>query len=133
VKNAVELLDVPSRNNSLMKKKYNSHVEVLFLYTHVFLFQLCSRMRKFDIRTVLKIGEYNGTRNTLSMSNKFDVEKGTTPPPFHYSYTRTYQITLGREMSYVLTNPFIFSQCGVPLVMDLRKLADHSHLDQKKK
>jgi hypothetical protein len=51
-KNAVELLDVPSRNNSLMMKKYNSHVEILFLYTHVLLFQLCYRMRKFDIRTV---------------------------------------------------------------------------------
>jgi hypothetical protein len=53
------------------------------------------------------------------------------PPPLHYSYTRTYEIKLGREMFYVLTNPFIFSQYGVPLVMDLRKLADHSHLDQK--
>ncbi len=38
VKNAVELLDVPSWNNSLMMKKYNSHVEILFLYTHVLFF-----------------------------------------------------------------------------------------------
>ncbi len=35
VKNAVELLDVPSKNNSLMMKKYNTQVELLFLYTHV--------------------------------------------------------------------------------------------------
>jgi hypothetical protein len=34
-------------------------------------------------------------------------------------------------MFYVLTNPLIFSQCGVALVMDLRKLTDSSHLDQK--
>jgi hypothetical protein len=38
VKNAVELLDVTSRNNSLMMKNYNSHVEILFLYTHVLFF-----------------------------------------------------------------------------------------------
>ncbi len=38
VKNAVELLDVPSKNNSLMMKKYNSHVELLFSYTHVLFF-----------------------------------------------------------------------------------------------
>jgi hypothetical protein len=63
VKNAVELLDVTSRNNSQMMKKYNSHVEILFLYTHVL---AC-----------------------------------------------------------------IFSQCGIALVMDLRKLSEGSHLDQK--
>jgi hypothetical protein len=32
VKNAVELLDVPPRINSLMMKNYNSHVEILFSY-----------------------------------------------------------------------------------------------------
>jgi len=52
VKNAVELLDVPSKNNSLMMKKYNTQVELLFLYTHVLFFQLCYRVRNFDIRTV---------------------------------------------------------------------------------
>jgi hypothetical protein len=36
-----------------------------------------------------------------------------------------------RDMFYVLTNPLIFLQCGVALVMDLRKLTDSSHLDQK--
>jgi hypothetical protein len=89
VKKAVELLNVPSRNNSLMMKKYNSHVEIIFLYTHVLFFQLCYRLKKFDIRTVQKFGLYNGIRNALSMSNRFDVVKGTTPPPFQ-SYTRTY-------------------------------------------
>ncbi len=38
VKNAVELLDVPSKNNSLMMKKYNTQVKLLFLYTHVLFF-----------------------------------------------------------------------------------------------
>jgi hypothetical protein len=38
VKNAVELLDVPSKNNSLMMKKYSTQVELLFLYTHVVFF-----------------------------------------------------------------------------------------------
>jgi hypothetical protein len=38
VKNAVELLDVPSRNNSLVMKKYNSHIKILFLYTDVLFF-----------------------------------------------------------------------------------------------
>jgi hypothetical protein len=52
VKNAVELLDVPSKNNSLMMKKYNTQVELLFLYTHVLFFQLCYRVRKFGINTV---------------------------------------------------------------------------------
>jgi hypothetical protein len=52
VKNAVELLDVPPRINSLMMKNYNSHVEILFSYTHVLFFQFYYRMRKFDIRTV---------------------------------------------------------------------------------
>jgi hypothetical protein len=35
MKNAVELLDVPPMNSSLMMKNYNSHVEILFLCTHV--------------------------------------------------------------------------------------------------
>jgi hypothetical protein len=52
VKNAVELLDDPSRNNSLMMKKYNSYVEIPFSYTHVLFFQLSHRIRKFDIRIV---------------------------------------------------------------------------------
>jgi hypothetical protein len=52
VKIAVKLLDVPSKNNSLMMKKYNTQVELLFLYTHVLFFQLCYRVRNFDIRTV---------------------------------------------------------------------------------
>jgi hypothetical protein len=38
VKNAVELLDVPPRINSLMMKNYNSHVKILFSYTHVLFF-----------------------------------------------------------------------------------------------
>ncbi len=38
VKNAVELLDAPSRNNFLVMKKYNRHVEILFLYIHVLFF-----------------------------------------------------------------------------------------------
>ncbi len=70
---------------------------------------------------------YNGIGNALSLSNKFDVEKGTTPlppPPLQELKARKRDV-------YVLTNPRIFSQCGVVLVMDLRKLADRSHLDQK--
>jgi hypothetical protein len=35
-----------------MMKKYNTQVELLFLYTHVLFFQLCYRVRNFDIRTV---------------------------------------------------------------------------------
>jgi hypothetical protein len=52
VKNAVKLLDAPSRNNSQVMKKYNSHVQILFLYTHVLFVQLCYRKKNFDIRTV---------------------------------------------------------------------------------
>jgi hypothetical protein len=37
-KNAVDAVDVPSRNNSMTIKKYNSHIKILFLYTHVLFF-----------------------------------------------------------------------------------------------
>jgi hypothetical protein len=52
VKKAVELLDVPSRNSSLMLKKYNGNVEFFCLSTYVLFFPLCHRMKKFDIRAV---------------------------------------------------------------------------------
>jgi hypothetical protein len=48
VKKAVELLDVPSRNTSLMLKKYNGNVEFFCLSTYVLFFPLCHRMKKFD-------------------------------------------------------------------------------------
>ncbi len=38
VKNAVELLVFPPRNNSLMMKKYSSHVKKIFLDTYVLFF-----------------------------------------------------------------------------------------------
>jgi hypothetical protein len=52
VKKAVELLDVPSRNTSLMLKKYNSNVEFFCLSTYGLFFPLCYRMKKFDVRAV---------------------------------------------------------------------------------
>ncbi len=52
VKKAVELLDVPSRNTSLMLKKYNGNVEFFCLSTYVLFFPLCHRMKKFDVRAV---------------------------------------------------------------------------------
>jgi hypothetical protein len=55
VKKAVKLLDVPSRNTSLMLKKNNGNVEFLCLSTYVLFFPLCHRMKKFDIRAVKKI------------------------------------------------------------------------------
>ncbi len=45
-KKAVDLLDVPSRNTSLMLKKYNSNVEILCLSIHVFLFPFCYRYQR---------------------------------------------------------------------------------------
>ncbi len=52
VKKAIELLDVPSRNTSLMLKKHNSNVEFFCLSTYVLFFPLFYRMKKFDIRAV---------------------------------------------------------------------------------
>ncbi len=52
VKKAVELLDAPSKNTFLKWNKYDSIVEIIYLYTHVFFSPLCNRMRKFDIREV---------------------------------------------------------------------------------
>ncbi len=52
VKIAVELLDVPSRNTSLMLKKHNSNVEFFGLSTYVLFFPLCYQMKKFDFRAV---------------------------------------------------------------------------------
>ncbi len=52
--------------------KNTTAMSKFFSYIPMSFFQLSYRMRKFDIRPVWKIGVYNGIRNPMSISNKFD-------------------------------------------------------------